>query len=149
MSSATPVKTQVAGPTKQFDIWSAPKSYRYKEEAMYNHAPQTPGIYYLVTFDEQQNGRYLYVGLVLDRSIYDALFEHWNGTREPKAQDLLSKYANLYFGFIVDSNCQSSEDLKDLYWTMVQAEKPELMDPNAVQHTGRYSEILIKEKSLL
>jgi len=134
---------------KIFDIWNAPKSYRYKEEAILNHAPQTPGIYELVTFDDQQNAQVLYVGLVEDRTIYDALFEHWNGDREPKAQELLKKYPNLYFSFIVEANAQSPEDWKDLFWAMCNADKPSLQDWKSLTHSGRYTTIEAKEKSLL
>jgi hypothetical protein len=135
--------------SKHFDVWMAERSYRYKEEALYSHAPQKPGIYQLVTFDEQQNGTVLYIGLTLDKSIFDALYEHWRGEREPKVQDLLAKYPNLYFGYVVDGNVKDADDLKDLYWAMVQTDKPTLIDPKTVQHTGRYSEITNKDKSIL
>jgi hypothetical protein len=127
----------------------AERSYRYKEEALYSHAPQKPGIYQLVTFDEQQNGTILYIGLTLDKSIFDALYEHWRGERSPKVQELLAKYPNLYFGYVVDSNAKDVDDLKDLFWAMVQAEKPALVDPASVKHTGRYAEITYKDKSIL
>src|SRR5689334_8008103 len=96
--------------TRTFDIWQSPKSYRYKEEAILNHAPQQPGIYELVTFDDQQNAKVLYVDWVADRSIYDALFEHWNGEKQPYTQDLLAKYPNLYFSFIMESDAKTEED---------------------------------------
>ena len=134
---------------KIFDIWNSPKSYRYKEEAILNHAPQVPGIYELVTFDEQQNAQVLYVGWVSDRSIYDALFEHWNGDREPKAQDLLNKYPNLYFSFIMEADAKSPEDWKDLFWAISQTDKPALQDWKSLKHSGRYTAISAKEKSLL
>jgi hypothetical protein len=134
---------------KQFDIWSAERSFRYKEEAILNHAPQAPGIYQFATFDENGNGRFVFIGLTLDKNIYDVLFEHWEGRREPKVQELLKKYPNLYFGFVSDSNAKTSEDLQDLYFAMVQQEKPELVDAASVKPTGRYSEVSYKEKSIL
>ena len=134
---------------KQFEVWMAERSYRFKEEALYSHAPQTPGIYQLVTFDAQQNGTILYMGLALDRSIFDALYDHWRGDRRPAVLELQARYPNLYFGYVADSNAKSLEDLKDLFWAMVQAEKPTLMDPAAIQHTGRYSDITYKDKSIL
>jgi hypothetical protein len=127
----------------------AERSFRYKEEALYSHAPQKPGIYQLVTFDEQQNGTILYIGLTLDKTIFDALYEHWRGDRSPTVQELLAKYPNLYFGYVAEANTKSPEDWKDLYWAMVQTDKPTLVDPASVQHTGRYSEITYKDKSIL
>lgn len=135
--------------TKEFGIWQSPKSYRYKEEAILNHAPQQPGIYELVTFDEQQNAKVLYAGWVTDRSIYDALFEHWNGDREPKAQELLARYPNLYFSFILDADAQSPDDWKDIYWALGQSDKPALQDWKAFANSGRYSEVTLKERSLI
>lgn len=132
-----------------FDYWSAERSYRYKEEALYSHAPQNPGIYWMVTFDEQQNGKTLYMGLTLDKTIFDVLSEHWRGDRTPTVQDLLAKVPNLYFGFVVDSSAKSPEDLQDLYWALVQKEKPTLVDPASVQPTGRYAEVTAKDKSIL
>ena len=135
--------------TKEFTYWLAPKSYRYKEEAIYNHAPQAPGIYSLVTFPEGENGKTLYLGLTTDKSVYDALFEHWRGERQPTVQDLLAKYPNLYFGYVVESDAQTPEDLQDFFWALVQEEKPELMDLSQIKPTGRYSDIKIRDRSIL
>src|SRR3954463_10663304 len=73
----------VTAASRHFDVWMAERSYRYKEEALYSHAPQKPGIYQLVTFDENQNGVILYIGLTLEKSIFDVLYEHWRGQRSP------------------------------------------------------------------
>jgi hypothetical protein len=135
--------------TKQFEVWMSERSYRYKEEALYSHAPQKPGIYQMVTFDAEQNGTILYIGLTLEKSVFDALYEHWRGDRQPTVQDLLAKYPNLYFGFVVDSDARDVEDLKDLYWAMLQQEKPTLMDISTVKNTGRYSNVTYKDKSIL
>src|SRR5438270_3246554 len=95
---------------KHFDIWTSERSYRYKEEALYSHAPQTPGIYQIAAFDEQQQGTVLHMGLTLDKSIYDALFEHWRGERQPNVQELLTRYPKVYFGFVVQANAENDED---------------------------------------
>jgi len=134
---------------KQFEIWTSDKSFRYKEEAMYNHAPQTPGIYYIVTFDEKGQGKTLFMGNAADSTIFKALFQHWEGTLDPKVQDLLAKYPSVYFMFIVESNAQSPEDQQDLFWALAQQEKPELMDWKNLPNTGRYAEITVKDKSFL
>jgi len=134
---------------KTFSMWIAPKSYRYKEEAILNHAPQTPGIYQIVTFDAEQNAQVLYAGLVLDRTIYDALFEHWNGDRDPKAQELLAQYPNLYFSFVIEADAETPEDWKDLYWAICQTDKPSLQDLSTIQHTGRYTKVDAREKTSL
>jgi hypothetical protein len=134
---------------KEFEIWTSERSYRYKEEAILNHAPQTPGIYHFATFDAQQNGKVVYMNLVRDTTIYKALYEHLEGGREPKVQELLSKYPNLYFGFVVQSNAVTPEDQQDLFWAMAQQEKPELNDLAQIQPTGRYAQVTVKDKSIL
>lgn len=137
-----------AGTAKHFDVWMAERSFRYKEEALYSHAPQRPGIYQLVTFDEQQNGTILFIGIA-EKSIFDSLYQHWRGELQPTVQDLLGKYANLYFGYVAEADVQSREDLQDLYYAMVQAEKPTLMDLTRIKSSGRYSEVTYKDKSIL
>jgi hypothetical protein len=135
--------------SKEFGIWQSERSYRFKEEALYNHAPQTPGIYELVTFDEAQNPKVVYAEWVKEKSIFDALYEHWRGEKQPTVQDLWNKYPNLYFSFVLDSDAKTPEDMQDLFYAMVQADKPELNDAAGIKPTGRYSSITIKDKSLL
>lgn len=135
--------------TKQFEIWSSERSYRFKEEAIHSHAPQAPGIYELVTFDKNQNGSVVFMGLTLDKPLFAVLYEHWRGERQPAVRDLLAKYPNLYFSFVAESSAQGDDDWKDLFWAMCQAEKPLLMDLSQVQPTGRYEAITFKDKSIL
>src|SRR6185295_2626276 len=135
--------------TRQFEVWMAERSFRFKEEALYSHAPKSPGIYQLVTFDDQQNGTILFMALTGDKTIFDALYEHWRGDRQPAVQDLLAKYPSLYFGYVAESDAKSPDDWIDLFYAMVQAEKPTLMDPTTVKPTGRYSEVTYKDKSIL
>jgi len=135
--------------TKEFGIWQSERSYRYKEEAMYNHAPQNPGIYELVTFDERQNPKVIFADWTKDKSIFEALFEHWRGEKKPAVQELIGLYPNLYFSFIVDSDAKTPEDMQDIFYAIVQADKPVLVDPATVKPTGRYSEVTVKDKSIL
>jgi len=134
---------------KEFGIWQSEKSYRFKEEAFENHAPQTGGIYELVTFDAEQNAKVLFAEWAKDQSIYEALYEHWRGEKKPDARELLKQYPNLYFSYVVDSNATTPEDMQDLFYGIVQADKPTLVDPASVKPTGRYSEITVKDKSIL
>lgn len=135
--------------SKEFGIWQSERSYRFKEEAIYNHAPENPGIYELVTFDAQQNPKVVFAGWAKDKTIFDTLFEHWKGETQPSVKELIEKYQNLYFSFVVDSDAKTPEDMQDLFYAMVQADKPELVDLTAVKPTGRYSQITVKDKSIL
>jgi hypothetical protein len=134
---------------REFGIWQSERSFRFKEDALYNHAPQTPGIYELVTFDEQQNVKVVFAEWTKEKSIFDALFEHWRGEKKPTVQELFARYPNLYFSFIVDSDASTPEDMQDLFYAIVQSDKPELLDPSSIKPTGRYTEIKVKDKSIL
>jgi hypothetical protein len=136
-------------PVKEFGVWQSEKSFRFKEEAFENHAPQTEGIYELVTFDAEQNAKVLYADWVKDKSIYEALYEHFRGEKQPAAQDLLARYPNLYFSYIADSDAKTPEDMQDLFYAIVKADKPELLDPSTVKPTGRYSDVTFKDKSII
>lgn len=135
--------------TREFGIWQSERSYRFKEDALYNHAPQTPGIYELVTFDAEQNAKVVFADWTKDKSIFDSLFEHWRGEKNPTVEELLARYPNLYFSFIVDSDAATPEDMQDLFYAIVQSDKPELTDPASIKPTGRYTEIKVKDKSIL
>jgi hypothetical protein len=134
---------------REFGIWQSERSYRFKEEAIHNHAPENPGIYELVTFDDKQDAKVVYADWVQNKTIFESLFEHLKGEKKPTVQELLAKYQNLYFSFIVDSDASTPEDMQDLFYAIVQSDKPELVDAAAVKPTGRYAKITVKDKSIL
>jgi hypothetical protein len=133
---------------REFTIRQSERSYRFKEEALYAHAPQNPGIYELVSFDAEQNPRVVYAAWAKEESIFDALSEHWRGERRPSVKELLNRYPNLYFSYVVDSDAKTPDDMQDLFWAIVQADKPELLDPTTVLPSGRYTEITVKDNSV-
>ncbi len=134
---------------REFGIWQSERSYRFKEEAIYSHAPEKPGIYELVSFEGAQNPKVIFADWVKDKTIAEALLDHWKGKKAPTVEDLLAKYQNLYFSFVVDSDAQTPEDMQDLFYAIVQSDKPELLDASRVQPTGRYSHITVRDKSIL
>ncbi len=141
--------TDTAKPSRVFDIWYSERSYRYKEEALHNHAPNNPGIYEIVAFDAEQKATVVYMALTLDKSIFVALDEHWRGERQPAVQSLFKQYPNLYFSYILESDAKTPEDLQDLFYALVQADKPLQTEPAAPQPTGRYAQLGVKDKSIL
>jgi hypothetical protein len=143
------MKTEIAGPAKEFNVWNSPKSFRFKQEAIFNHAPQYKGIYQLVTFDDQQNAQVVYMELTKDQNIDEALQDHLDGKKKPTVEELLAKNPNLYFSYLVEHNAATPEDEQDLFWAMVQSDKPLASNPPQPTHSGRYSEITVKDKSIL
>ncbi len=135
--------------SKEFGVWQSERSYRFKEEAIYNHAPETSGIYELVTFDASQNPKVVYADWTKEKTIHEALFEHWRGEKSPSVKDLTDKYQNLYFSFVVDSDAKTPEDMQDLFYAIVQSDKPEFVNAADAKPTGRYAQITVKDKSIL
>jgi hypothetical protein len=130
---------------RSYHIRNSEKCYRFKPEAIVNHAPHNKGIYELVTFDDNQNPTVLYVGAAFEKTMNECLEGHLNGTLQPIAHDLFGRYPNLYFDFIAEMNAKSLDDAKDIYWWLVNKYKPEYNDLAATSHSGRDGEITVDE----
>lgn len=128
---------------KTYHIQSSEKCFRFKPEAFCNHAPQNKGIYELVTFDENQQPKVLYVGAAFDKGILASLEGHAAGTIQPSSDELFKKYPNLYFDYLTKMDAKSQEDAQDVYWWLVQKHKPPYNSD--VQNSGRYAAINVVE----
>ncbi len=102
------------------------RCFRFKPEAIPGHAPAAPGVYELVTFDERQTAKVVYVGLALDTTIREALAEHWRGLRAPKGAELLQKYPNIYFDFVAQASIDDVSQWKDVADALIVKHRPEL-----------------------
>jgi len=140
------MKTGVEGSQKKYLIRWAPKCYRFKEEAFGNHAPQAPGIYVLVTHPGEPQASTLYVGLTLDTSIQEKLWQHWQGDHPGITAEIQRVPPVLYFCFVWQSDAQSDQDLCDIAWFLVEQDKPLLNIQGVIKHSGRYSDIEVKEE---
>jgi hypothetical protein len=138
MTSATEKKT--------YHVRNSERCFRFKPEAFFNHAPDRHGIYELVTFDDNQNAKVLFVGAAFEKSIKESLESHAEGTLKPVASDILSKYPNLYFDFLDQTDAKSREDAQDIYWWLVNKHKPAYNDVSAVVPSGRYQSIDVIEE---
>ena len=84
--------TQPTAEKRVFKIKMSKRCFRFKPEALTNHAPHTPGIYEFVVFDGHGNGTILYVGLALaPLTIHEALRRHLENEMSPKADLLFQK----------------------------------------------------------
>ena len=99
---------------RNYTIRNSEKCFRFKPDAFVNHAPGYKGIYELVTFDEKQNAKVLYVGAAFDKSIRDCLEGHALGTIAPTADKLFAEFPNLYFDYIAEMNAKSLDDAQDV-----------------------------------
>lgn len=129
-----------------FHVRNSEKCYRYKEEAIINHAPAHKGIYELVTFDINQKPTVLYVGAAFTQTLEQALSAHLNGTLSPSVNQLLENNPNLYFDFLSETDAKTQEDAQDIYWWLVQKYKPPYNDVTQVRHSGRPGHIHVVEE---
>ncbi len=127
-----------------FQIKMSKKCFRFKQEAFDNHAPQQPGIYELVVFDDQGNGTVLYVGLALPPStVYDSLKKHFENQATPTAETLFKKTPNVYFDYVASGDIESLDDLKDIAAAFIAKNSP-IFNEGPAQYTGRYSSVSVQ-----
>jgi hypothetical protein len=131
---------------KTYHIRNSEKCFRFKPDAFCSHAPPNKGIYELVTFDENQNPKVLYVGAAFEKGILECLEGHANGDRPPAGKDLLNSYPNLYFDYLTEMDAKTVQDAQDIYWWLVQKHQPPFNDVQGTSHSGRYESIHVVEK---
>lgn len=128
-----------------FQIKMSKKCFRFKEEALTNHAPHAPGIYEFVVFDEQGTGTILYVGLALPPlTVHEALRRHLDNEVAPTAETLFKKTPNVYFDYVASGDIESAEDLKDIAAAFIAKNSP-VFNEGPAQYTGRYSSVSVQE----
>ena len=119
------------------------RCFRFKPEALPNHAPPVPGVYEFVTFDDARQAKVVYVGLALGETILQCLTEHLEGRREPTAQKLLSRYPNMYFDYIAQATLASPEEWRDVAEALLVKHRPELNGPPPTQAKVELKEVEI------
>jgi hypothetical protein len=131
---------------RTYHIRNSEKCYRFRPEALINHAPYKKGIYEIVTFDDKQKPVVLYIGAAFEETIHDCLEAHLENKKAPMAKDLFSQYPNLYFDFIDEWNAVTEEDVKDVYWWLVKKYNPTFnFDKSEPIHSGRPGDIDVVE----
>jgi hypothetical protein len=130
---------------KNFKVVMSERCFRFKPDALPSHAPQKPGVYEFVTFDENRNPQVLFVGLALDKSVYDCLSAHMTGTAEPTAAKLFAAAKDVYFDYVADADIESLEDLKDIAGFYVNKYKPRF-NSGPAPTSGRYGSVTVQDE---
>lgn len=134
---------------RTYRIAMSERCFRFKPEALGNHAPPRPGVYEFVVFDDKGEGKIVFVGLA-EASIQQALNQHLAGTRAPAAEVLFKKYPNaVYFDYIANSDGKALEDLKDIAGALISKNKPELNDMDKVPGSGRFTHVDLQEVEIV
>lgn len=130
---------------KTYHIRNSEKCFRFKPDAFCSHAPSNKGIYELVTFDQNQNAKVLFVGAAFEKGILASLEGHADGTVSPSGQDLLNQYPNLYFDYLVEMDAKNIQEAQDIYWWLVQKHKPPFNDVASTKNSGQHQTINVIE----
>lgn len=129
---------------KTIRILMSERCFRFKPDALPSHAPQRPGVYEFVTFDAQQQPEVLFVGLALDKTVYDCLSAHMTGQAEPKASELFAYAKDVYFDYVQQADIESVEELKDIAGALIDKHKPRF-NKGPKPSSGKHASVELQE----
>lgn len=129
---------------RKFRIAMSERCFRFKPDALPNHAPHKPGVYEFVTFDEQRNPIVLFVGLALTGSVYEALAAHMDNKAAPTANELFAAAKDVYFDYVASADIQDVEELKDIAGAFVAKHKPRF-NTGPAPTSGKHAAVEVEE----
>lgn len=129
---------------RKFRVAMSPRCFRFKSDALLNHAPHKPGVYEFVTFDEQGNPLVLFVGLALTGSMYEALSAHMDNKAAPTADELFAAAKDVYFDYVASADVEDAEELKDVAGAFIAKHKPRF-NTGPLPSSGRHASVEIEE----
>jgi len=127
-----------------FKVVMSERCYRFKPDALPSHAPHRPGVYEFVTFDPAGNPTVLFVGLALEKPVYQALSEHMEGKAEPTAAALFGAAKDVYFDFVAQADIEAAEELKDIAGALIAKHKPRF-NAGPAPASGRHAAVSLQE----
>lgn len=129
---------------KTFKITMSERCFRFKPDALPNHAPKQSGVYEFVMFDQKMNPIVLYVGLALPGTVYEHLAAHLMGNMRPTGDDLFRIAKDVYFDYVQTADIDSPEDFRDIAAALIAKNKPRLNQAPAA-FSGKYSSVKLEE----
>lgn len=130
--------------TRKFRIAMSERCFRFKPDALPSHAPHKPGVYEFVMFDAQKNPRVLFVGLALDKPVYEALDDHWNDRAQPGRTELFAVSPDIYFDYVASADIADIDELKDIAGSFIAKHKPQF-NAGPVPASGKHAAVEIEE----
>ena len=128
-----------------FKIKMSKRCFRFKDEALTNHAPQKPGVYEFVIFDQAGKASVLYVGLAESpATIFSRLDDHLADRAAPKAGELFAAAKDVYFDYVADADVEDPCEFKDIAKALAQKHQPRF-NSEPIAASGRHAEVLIEE----
>jgi excinuclease UvrABC nuclease subunit len=130
--------------TKKFRIAMSERCFRFKPDALPSHAPHKPGVYEFVVFDVNKNPQVLYVGLAMDKAIYQALDDHWNDKLQPGRKELFGVSPDIYFDYVASADIADIEELKDIAGSFIAKHKPRF-NTGPAPTSGKHAAVEVEE----
>ncbi|NNN04596.1 MAG: hypothetical protein HKL90_01710 [Elusimicrobia bacterium] len=130
--------------TRKFRVAMSERCFRFKPDALPSHAPHKPGVYEFVTFDAQKNPVVLYVGVAMDKAIYQALDDHWNDKAQPGRAELFAVSPDIYFDYVAAADIAEIDELKDIAGVFVSKHKPRF-NAGPAPTSGRHAAVEVEE----
>lgn len=128
---------------RKFRIAMSERCFRFKPDALGNHAPQKPGVYEFVTFDAARNPQVLFVGIA-DKSVYAALEAHLSGTSAPSAQELFAVSPDIYFDYVASADISDISELKDIAGSFIAKHAPRF-NSGPLPSSGKHAAVEVEE----
>jgi len=129
---------------KKIRVAMSERCFRFKPDALPSHAPHKPGVYEFVTFDANKQPQVLYVGLAMDKAIYQALDDHWNDKLQPGRKELFGVSPDIYFDYVASADIADIEELKDIAGTFIAKHKPRF-NTGPVPKSGKHDAVEVEE----
>jgi hypothetical protein len=129
---------------KKIRIAMSERCFRFKPDALPSHAPHKPGVYEFVTFDAQKNPQVLFVGLAMDKPIYQALDDHWNDKLQPGRKELFGVSPDIYFDYVASADIADIDELKDIAGSFIAKHKPRF-NSGPVPSSGKHDAVEVEE----
>ncbi|MBI4371579.1 MAG: hypothetical protein HY552_04700 [Elusimicrobia bacterium] len=129
---------------RKFRVAMSERCYRFKPDALPSHAPHKPGVYEFVTFDADRSARVLYVGVALERSVYQSLDDHWNGRAQPGRAELFAVSPDVYFDYVAAADVADAAELKDIAGALIAKHKPRF-NAGPVPSSGLHASVELED----
>jgi excinuclease UvrABC nuclease subunit len=130
--------------SRTFKIKMSERCFRFKPDALPSHAPAKPGVYEFVTFDAAGTPKVLYVGLALEKSVFQSLSDHLMNKAEPTSEKLFAAVKDVYFDYVADADIAGLDDLKDIAGALMAKHKPQF-NAGAAPTSGQYASVTLQE----
>jgi excinuclease UvrABC nuclease subunit len=129
---------------KKIRIAMSERCFRFKPDALPSHAPHKPGVYEFVMFDANKQPQVLFVGLAMDKPIYQALDDHWNDKLQPGRKELFGVSPDVYFDYVASADIADIEELKDIAGSFIAKHKPRF-NTGPVPSSGKHDAVEVEE----